>query len=593
MIACYSTELLWLLQRLRRSADLYTRSFLCVILGSLLAVVDPLIMRWIVDRIIPEHNSYRLTFAAICFLVACLAQVCLYWTANLLSFRAAQRTAFHIRVKLLEHLQRLSADYHECTAVGDTLYRLEQDVEMVGSASSDLFSNLSRFAIMVSFALVAMGKLNWSLTLIILPMVPLVVAVHRRYSQALLGSAGNSQQYNSARSSYLEELLSVVVPIKLLSGEQQWKRRFSRLAHQAAQANMKHQWTAAKCSVATSAVIVVALAAILGFGGRQVLQGRLTVGGLVAFYGYVAILFAPLASVSELYGRISTVRASVGRLMEIEELTPSPVESARYREIRLGYQGGLIVRDLSFNYRGAAVLANINLQVSAGERLAIVGPSGSGKSTLAKLIARLYQFQEGSISIDGVDIRAVQVQSLRNSISLVLQEPILFSGTLRENVLAGKPTASIAELERVAEISQLIPVIERLGGGWDHPLKHPGNGLSGGERQRIALARALLIDHSILILDEATSALDASVEARLLQALRNSYENTTLIVISHREAVARWADRVVLLDGGRIIEEGSHDDLVKHNRRYSQLWLPAPMSHIDVSLSTSTNQLIA
>lgn len=592
-MACYSTELSWLIQRLGRSVGFYTASFVCVILGSLLAIVDPLIMRWIVDSIIPGHNLYRLMVAAGCFLAACLAQVCLYWTANLLSVRAAQRTMFHVRVELLEHLQHLSADYHEHTAVGDTLYRLEQDVESVGMVTGELFPNLSRFAILVCFALVAMSKLNWTLTCAILPMVPLVVVIHRRYSRGLLSSASKLQQSNSSRSSYLEELLSVMVPVRLLSAEQQWKRKFSRLAHRAAQANMKHQWTAAKCSVATSAVVVVALATILGFGGRQVLQSRLTIGGLVAFYGYVAILFAPLASVSELNGRISAVRASVKRLMEVEEQTPNVAESTPSCGIRVRYRGGLTIRDLSFDYCDTAALANINLQVSAGERLAIVGPSGSGKSTLAKLIASLYPFQSGSILLDGTDIRAIQMRALRNSISLVLQDAIIFSGTLRENLLAGRPTASPAELGRVAHISRLMPVIEKLNDGWNQALKHPGIGLSGGERQRIALARALLMQHSVLILDEATSALDASLEAAILQALRDSYENTTIIVISHREAVARWVDRVVLLDGGRIVGEGSHADLMKQNRRYSQLWIPAPTSQIRMSPCASTSQRLS
>jgi subfamily B ATP-binding cassette protein MsbA len=297
---------------------------------------------------------------------------------------------------------------------------------------------------------------------------------------------------------------------------------------------------------------VLGMASVLSYGGYQVITGTLTAGSLIAFYGYTLQLFVPLYGVVDIYSKFQRAGASVRRLMEISEADVI----LRDHPGALVLEPGVIeLNDVSFSYRAdRPVLEALSMRVNPGERVALAGTSGNGKSTIARLLARLYDARSGTVSINGTDVRDIKLKSLRSSVIFVPQDPVLFDLTLRENLLYGNSGATATELTEVARLAQLETVIERLPNGWNEPLGPRGNRLSGGERQRVALARALLQRPRILILDECTSALDATTEKQLLTELDRHLKTTTTIIISHRPLPVQWADRVVHMQYGAIVD---------------------------------------
>jgi ABC-type multidrug transport system fused ATPase/permease subunit len=358
----------------------------------------------------------------------------------------------------------------------------------------------------------------------------------------------------------------------LLGAERRMARNYGRLNLRSQRARWKQRKNEIVFSFTAMTVVSFGSALILGYGGARVMNGQLTAGGLVAFYSYIGGIFAPLSMATELYARLTRVRASIQRLLEIEQ-APNELDD-RDTATPLTDRPRLIVcTDVKFKYDpDKHAVDGADFDARAGERVAIVGTSGCGKSSLLKLLPRLYDVDAGRIEIDGRDVRALQLRTLRQAISFVPQEPILFQGTLRENLRLGCPTATPEDLDRAIRIACLTDLVDRLPDGLKSPLGPMGAGLSGGEKQRVAIARAILQDRPILILDEATSALDARTERRLLARLKTWCEDRIVIVVSHRLAASKWADRVVVLDAGRVIEDGSHEGLFQPGTFYFDLW---------------------
>src|ERR1700733_6623218 len=308
----------WLFRQLRPFARLHTVSFLCVSLSSCMALLDPLIMKWLIDRILPARQFRLLPVAAGCFFTAYVLEIALFWVANLTTFRAVQHMVFRIRLELLEHLQQLAADFHDRTAVGDTLFRLEQDVERIGELGGEIVPNALRLVLMTVLALAAMLFLNWKLTGLILPLIPAFIIVHQRYQGALQVCPEAVQEHSGKRSALLQEILAAVVQIQLLGRERTQARRFAKVSATAFRAGMQREVSAMRFSVATMIVIILGMTVIFAYGGRQGMLGAFTVDGLVAFYAYLAELFGPLSGAVELYSRLHQVGASIRRVLEIE-----------------------------------------------------------------------------------------------------------------------------------------------------------------------------------------------------------------------------------------------------------------------------------
>ena len=548
-----SREFWWLITQVKPFLRLHFGSYVCIVFASTLVLIDPLIVRFLIDDVIPNRRVGWLPFVAAAFFLTYMGRLGFESLSGLLNFRAVQKMTFRSRLSLLRHLQRLSAEYHDNRPLGDTLHRLQVDVDQVGTLSGEVIPSALRMITVFTLVVTTMMVINYRLTAIVLPLIPVFLLVRRRFHDRLRQASDTVQEQSGKMIGFLEEHLSAIVQVQLLSCEQREARRFARLSGGAVRAQIKRRTTELFFSSVLYLIIVAGMASVLCYGGYQVIVGTLTAGSLVAFYGYTLQLFVPLYGVVDLVAKLQRAGASVRRLMEITEADMVLRDRPGALTLESNQSGAIELADVSFSYHPERpVLSAVNLRVDPGERVALVGTSGNGKSTIAKLVARLYDARAGQVLVEGTDVKNIALKSLRSSVIFVPQDPVLFDVTLRENLLYGNPAASDEELKKVVELAQLNALIDRLPEGLNESLGPRGNRLSGGERQRVALARALLQRPKVLLLDECTSALDEVTEKRLLNALDSYLQNTTTIIISHRPYPTSWASRVVHLNYGAI-----------------------------------------
>jgi len=540
----HSGELSWLLSQVRPFFRLHLGSYFCVVAAGILVLLDPLIIRFLIDEVIPSRRISSLPFVAAAFFFTYMGRLGFDSLAGILNFRAVQKMTYRSRLALLRHLQRLSAEYHDNTPPGDTLHRLQMDVDQVATLSGEVLPALLRMITIFTLVMVTMMVLNYRLTFVVLPLIPLFIIVRRRFQDRLRRASDSVQERSGKLIGFLEEHLSAIVQVQLLSCEQREARRFARISSEVVRAQMRRRVTELFFSSVLYLIVITGMAGVLSYGGYQVMSGRLTAGGLVAFYGYTLQLFIPLYGVVDIYAKVQRVAASARRLIEITDAKSILPDGGR--PLRVAEPAVVELRDVCFSYDGERPVLNaLSLRVDRGERVALAGTSGNGKSTIAKLVARMYDTGAGNVLLDGNDVRDFRLKSLRAAVIFVPQDPVLFDVTLRENLLYGNPQASDDEIERVTKLAQLEVLINRLPKGLEESLGPRGNRLSGGERQRVAVARALLQHPKVLILDECTSALDELTEKRLLNALDQHLRDVTTIIISHRPYPLSWANRVV------------------------------------------------
>jgi ATP-binding cassette, subfamily B, bacterial len=562
----------WLWTQVRPYVHYAIGNLVLGLIAIALWLSSPLLMKWLIDAILPQRAWGALVLATILFFATFIGGFVLRAAASLVATRGVLKCTHQLRRRLLGHLIDLPAAFYAEHPVGDLVQRAETDVSLVADLGTDLLPTTVNMAVQMCMTIAIMVTLDWRLTMIVLPLTPLFEWLRRRHRTILRQRSEAVRGASGVQSSLLTELLTGIIQIQLLGAERRMARHYARLNLRSQRARWAQKRSEQLFSVMATTVIALGSAIIIGYGGARVMMGDLTAGTLVAFYSYIGAIFGPLSTATDMYARVNRVRASIRRLMDVERM-PSAIRDGAEATPLVGRPRLIVCTGVTFRYDpDKPALDRADFDARVGERIAIVGASGCGKSSLLKLLPRLYDVEQGRIEIDGRDIRSLQLRTLRAAISFVPQEPFLFQGTLRENLRHGRPTASTEDLRRAIDIACLTDVVHRLPDGLLAHLGPMGSGLSGGEKQRVAIARAILQDRPIVILDEATSALDVQTEQRLLGNLRCWCKDRIVIVVSHRLTASRWADRAVVFDAGRVIEDGSHDSLFQPGTSYFDLW---------------------
>src|SRR5216684_8775140 len=557
MRSVVSPEIRWLGRQVLPLMRLNLLGLLSIVAASVLTLLDPLIIKWLIDEALAKRNVGLLVLGAIGFGAAFFGQLAFSYAAYLVGFVVSQKMIFRIRVALIRRLHILSARYYENTPVGEILYRVEQDVDRVGELGGDVLPSVIRMAVVAVMVLVTMGVLNVRLTLMVVPLLPVFYFLQRRYLSPLTAAAESTQRQMGVISSFLQEHLFGMLQLQLLNRTGTHGRKFARALASGARVLTAQRLAEVRFSAASMSVIVLGSTLILGFGGYDVIRHRLTVGGLVAFYTYVIRLFEPMSVAVDLQSRLQRVGASIRRIVAVVGNDEAIASNGQGTQ-RLSRESGarLEFREVCFSYGpDRAVLDCLSFCVGSGEKVALVGFSGCGKSAIGHLATRLYNPDAGSVLIDNMDLRLLGQRHLRSIVTVVPQEPILFDATMGENLLYGDPAATSRDLERAVSLAQLEDVIRKLPRGFEEPLGPMGRKLSGGEKRRVALARAFLQRPRILILDEVTSGLDGPTVARVLEALDNFRQGRSVLLISHKPAAICWADRIVVLDRGKVVAQ--------------------------------------
>lgn len=514
----------------------------------------------------PQSLIQLAKLAVVVFLVRGLVQ----FGQDTLMAKAALKIALEIRKKVYRHLQTLSLTYFETAKTGDLSYRLTEDIDRIGEVINKLFHQFIPSILQLIVVLGYMVYINWKLTLATFIIAPLMAVLIALFGEQLLKFSRKSQAETSNLASILTEVFSGMRLIQAFSAEDYEVKRFVV----SAEANRKAKYSTEIAKALQFVVVgfLEAMSVVLLFylGAVQIKHAQLTGGEFVSYVAAVALLIDPIAITTSNYNEFKQGQASIDRIFELFTLKPLVYNSPNAQELP-PISGKVTYENINFSYSpDSPVFTNINLSVKAGEMIALVGTSGAGKSTLMNLLLRFYNPDSGKILVDDLDIQNVTLKSLRQQMAIVPQETILFSGTIAENIAFGKENADLALIEESAKIANAHQFIMELPDGYQTYVGERGVNLSGGQRQRIAIARAVLYNPKILILDEATSALDSESEALVQEALERLMVDRTVFIIAHRLATVRRAHRILVLEKGKIIEEGTHDQLLAENGRYAK-----------------------
>ncbi|NLY91201.1 MAG: ABC transporter ATP-binding protein [Firmicutes bacterium] len=542
-------------------------------LVSLVNLAFPYIFgNYLIDRVFNGGGNLKLLnliVGGVLFL-AVFKGIFSYFQRYLTSY-LGQRVVANLREEVFQHLQRMSVGFLEGQRVGELIARITSDVGQIQNIVSSGFISLLSNLIMLIGIITAVLLINWRLALITLTVLPLIVYVVSKAGRRIRGISHRVQEKIADLTAMLQETFTGIRVVKAFTMEKHEEKRFARENEANFNANMKSAQALAFLTPTVEILYVVGLALVLWFGGLEVFYGRLTTGGLVTFFTYIGMLGTPITTLTNTFNSFQQALAGADRLFGIldskEDLQDKP-NAIVLPEIR----GEVEFADVSFGYRpGQEILSGINLKVAPGEVVALVGPSGAGKTSLVNLIPRFYVPTRGAVLIDGYDVRDVKIASLRRQIGLVPQETILFGVSIWENIAYGKPDATEEEIIAAAKMANAHEFISALPDGYQTLAGERGSQLSGGQKQRIAIARALLRNPRILILDEATSALDTEAERLVQEALERLLKGRTTFIIAHRLSTVQGADKIVVLSGGKVVEVGTHEELLRAHGLYAKM----------------------
>ena len=540
-------------------------AFLFLVVAAAAGLVFPAVLRYLLDAAFELKDRGALDRIALGLLGVFAVQGVANFVQVFLLSSSTERIVATLREQTFAHLIRLSPAFFTERRTGELTSRLSSDLALLQSLLSTWISELSRQTLFLIGGIAMMFVTNPRLTLTTLAVVPVVVVAAFTFGRALRKASTSVQDRIGEAMGMADESFGSIRTVQSFTREGIETQRFSALLHDLVGVAVSRARIRALFFGVVGFVAFGSVAAVLWQGGAQVVEGKLTAGTLVAFLFYALFVAAAVGTLASLFGNFQEAIGAASRVFELLDAEPTVREPEHPRRFTEPVRGAVTLEAVAFRYQPDLpdVVQDISLDIAPGEVVALVGRSGAGKTTIASLLPRFWDVTAGRITLDGIDIRELSLDALRGAIGIVPQEPVLFSGSIRENIAYARPDASDADVLRAAQAAHAWEFIERLPEQWSTRVGERGVKLSGGQRQRIAIARVFLKDPAVVILDEATSSLDTESERYVEQALEQLLQGRTTLLIAHRLSTVRRADRVVVLDQGRIVETGSHDELLQ------------------------------
>lgn len=542
------------------------------LVGPSVQAAEIWLFKTVVDAVLVPHALRPLLWIAPVYLGLIVLSGVLRFADNVTSTWVGERFLLSLRADVFRHVQGLSLGFFERRRLGDLLSRITGDVDAVETFLLSGVANALYYVVCLGVYLGMLVYLRWDLTLLALAIVPLFWAAARHFSRLIKAASRERRRRSGSISAVTEEALGNVALVQAYNRQGWEEHRFERENVGKFRAAMASTRIRAVYSPVVEVIEVTGGLAVMGLGTWKLAQGQLTLGGLLVFLALIGKLYSPVRSLARLGNTFYAASASAERIIELLDQRPQVVEVPGAR--RIGRARGDVEFDgIWFRYPDASswALSDVSFHVASGETLALVGASGAGKSTVAKLQLRFYDPDRGAVLLDGTDLRDLSLSEVRENVAVVLQETLVFHGTVRENIAYGRPDATDADVVAAARAADAHEFIERLPEGYDTLVGQRGRTLSGGQCQRLAIARAMIRDAPVLLLDEPTTGLDVGSGRRIMDPLRRLMAGRTTVVISHNLLTVRDATRIVVLDHGRVVEHGAHDDLLGRDGAYARL----------------------